>query len=66
MVLNWNITSDMRRTIITQALFNYMEGNFEICVLALVLQIEGIMKEKISYKKSSGELRASLEQKLIN
>lgn len=66
MVLNWNITSDMRKTIINQALFNYLEGNYEICVLTLVLQIEGIMKEKISYNKSLGKLRASLEQKLIN
>ena len=65
MVLNWNITSDLRRTIINQALFNYIEGHYEICVLTLVLQIEGIMKEKINYNKSSGKLRASLEQKLI-
>ena len=66
MVLNWNITSNIRKTIINQALFNYMNGHFEICVMALVLQIEGIMKEKISYKKSTGELRASLEQELKN
>lgn len=66
MVNNWNITSDMRESIINQALMNYMVGNYEICVIVLILQIEGIMKEKISHKKSFGKLRSSLEQKLIN
>lgn len=66
MVMKWDMTSIMRRKIINQALFNYMEGNYEICVIVLVLQIEGIMKEKISHKKSFRKLRSSLEQKLIN
>lgn len=64
MISKWNIISDDRRKIINQAFFNYKHGNYEICVITLILQIEGIMKEKLDFNKKSSELRALLEKKI--
>lgn len=63
MIQEWNLT-DIRRNIITQAYINYIYGNYEACVILLMLQIEGILKENISMKKGFGELRRHLEKDL--
>ena len=65
MIQEWDLT-EIRKKIIYQAYINYIYGNFEACVIILMLQIEGILKEKISMKKSSGKLRQYLEKQLNN
>lgn len=61
---NWNIANDIRKNIINQAYFNYLNGNYETCVIILMLQIEGIMKETIDYKKNDSKLRIKIQNKL--
>ena len=63
MIQEWDLT-EIRKKIIYQAYINYIYGNYEACVIILMLQIEGILKEKISMKKSSGKLRQYLEKQL--
>lgn len=63
MIQEWDLT-DIRRKIISQAYINYIYGNYESCVIILILQIEGILKENISMNKSAGELRKYLEGQL--
>lgn len=65
LIFNWNIDNENRKTIIEQAYFNYKHGNFETCVILLILQIEGIMKEKIDFDKKDSDLRIKI-QKILN
>lgn len=65
MIQEWDLT-DIRKKIISQAYINYIYGNYEACVIILMLQIEGILKENISMKKSAGKLRQHLEKQLNN
>ena len=46
----WIFHDDKRDRIIMQAADNYYQGNYEICVLALLLQIEGLMRDKLQLK----------------
>ena len=61
---SWNISNEKRLNIIIQAFDNYCEGNYEICVLTLLLQIEGLMRDKLQLKLTGGKLRNKLEKKL--
>lgn len=65
MIKEWDL-SDIRKKIISQAYTSYIYGQYESCVILLILQIEGILKEKISMKKSFGKLRQYLENQLNN
>ena len=47
-----------------QATDNYYGGNYEICVLTLLLQIEGLMRDKFKIKAKSSKLREKLEKRL--
>jgi len=45
MIDKWNITNSLRKKIIYQAFNSYTCENYEICIIAIVLQLEGILKE---------------------
>ena len=62
-VNGWRL-SDIRRTIIEQAIFNYMHGKYEAAVIILTLQLEGILRDELGVDKMFGGLRKSLENKL--
>lgn len=62
-VNGWRL-SDIRRTIIEQAIFNYMNGKYEAAVIILTLQLEGILRDELDVNKMFGGLRKSLESKL--
>ncbi len=62
-VNGWRL-SDIRRTVIEQAIFNYMNGKYEAAVIILTLQLEGILKDELGVNKMFGGLRKSLENKL--
>ena len=48
-----------------QAIDNYYIGNFEICVVTLLLQIEGLLRDKFQLNtRQSSELRKKLEKEL--
>lgn len=64
LISNWNIDNENRKTIIKQAYFNYKHGNYETCVILLMLQIEGIMKEKIDFDKKDSDLRIKIQKTL--
>lgn len=64
LINSWNISNERRLNIIIQAFDNYCEGNYEICVLTLLLQIEGLMRDKLQLKLTGGKLRNKLEKKL--
>lgn len=63
---NWEIYDENREKILTQSIDNYYLGNYEICVVTLLLQIEGLMRDKLKSKKCIGYLREQLEKKLNN
>ena len=62
-VNGWRL-SDIRRTVIEQAIFNYMHGKYEAAVIILTLQLEGILRDELGVDKMFGGLRKSLENKL--
>ena len=62
-VNGWRL-SDIRRTVIEQAIFNYMNGKYEAAVIILTLQLEGILRDELGVNKMFGGLRKSLENKL--
>ena len=62
-VNGWRL-SDIRRTVIEQAIFNYMNGKYEAAVIILTLQLEGILRDELGVNKMFGGLRKSLESKL--
>ena len=64
LISNWNVDNENRKTIIEQAYFNYKHGKFETCVILLMLQIEGIMKEKIDFDKKDSDLRIKIQKTL--
>lgn len=63
---NWEFHDIKRARIIIQAVDNYYNGNYEICVLALLLQIEGLMRDEFESKAKAPKLRQKLERKLNN
>jgi len=62
-VNGWRL-SNIRRTVIEQAIFNYMNGKYEAAVIILTLQLEGILRDELGVNKMFGGLRKSLESKL--
>lgn len=62
----WEFNDENRAKIIMQATNDYYEGNYEICVLALLLQIEGLMRDKLESKSKAPKLRDKLERRLDN
>lgn len=63
---NWEFHDENRAKIIMQATNDYYEGNYEICVLTLLLQIEGLMRDKLESKSKAPKLREKLERRLDN
>lgn len=61
---NWEFHDTKRAKIIIQAVDNYYNGNYEICVLTLLLQIEGLMRDEFESKVKAPELRKKLERRL--
>lgn len=62
---NWNFDDDVRYDVIHQVFINYLAGNYEVCVIVLLLQLEGIMREKLGIKDHrDAKLREKLEDKL--
>ena len=64
LISKWDIDNENRKTIIEQAYFNYKHGKFETCVILLMLQIEGIMKEKIDFDEKGSDLRKKIQKAL--
>ena len=64
LVSKWKFYDDTRFRVIMQATDNYYGGNYEICVLTLLLQIEGLMRDKFKIKAKSSKLREKLEKRL--
>ena len=64
LISSWDIVDERRLKIIIQAFDNYSFGNYEICVLTLLLQIEGLMRDKLQLKDTGGILRKKLESKI--
>ena len=61
----WSFIDINREKIIMQAIDNYYIGNFEICVVTLLLQIEGLLRDKFQLNtRQSSELRKKLEKEL--
>lgn len=64
LINNWEFHDNTRFRVIMQATNNYYEGNYEICVLTLLLQIEGLMRDKFEIRASSPDLRKKLNKRL--
>lgn len=65
LVGEWSFNDTNREKIIMQAIDNYYMGNYEICVVTLLLQIEGLLRDKFQLKtKRVGKLRKKLEKEL--
>lgn len=61
---SWDISDERRLNIIIQVFDNYSVGNYEIAVLTLLLQIEGLMRDELQLKDTGGPLRNKLEKRL--
>lgn len=64
---NWNFEDENRQKVIMQAIDNYYVGNYEISVVTLLLQVEGLLRDKFRLKtRRVGKLRKKLENELKN
>lgn len=64
LISEWEFHDDARAKVIMQATDNYYNGYYEISVLVLLLQIEGLMRDKFQLKVKSSKLRDKLEKEL--
>ncbi len=65
MIKQWDISNE-REDIIYQIYNNYIFGYYEVCTIALILQIEGIIKDITCSKNHSTKLIKELIKKLKN
>lgn len=64
---DWNFEDENRQKVIMQAIDNYYVGNYEISVVTLLLQVEGLLRDKFRLKtRHVGKLREKLENELKN